>query len=125
MGATSSVVLIVEDDPMILAIALSIISDAGFEAIGAANADEAITILEGRNDIRIIFTDVDMPGSMDGIKLAHAVRGRWPPIKIVVTSGLALPGDRLLPEGSRFVRKPSRSRDRSSANGSSDGQSHW
>ena len=60
---------------------------AGFEVIEAASADEAMRIFERRSDIRVVFTDIQMPGSMDGLKLAHAVRDRWPPIKIIVTSG--------------------------------------
>jgi CheY-like chemotaxis protein len=103
-AANRPVVLAVEDEPLILMLAVDIISDAGFEALQAENADEAIAILEVRDDISIIFTDINMPGSMDGLKLAHAVRGRWPPIKIIVTSALTL--DRPLPEGSLFFRKP-------------------
>ena len=79
---------------------------AGFEALWASNADDAVRILESRNDIRIVFTDINMPGSMDGIKLAHAVRGRWPPIKIIVTSGFSGGDLKLLPEGSQFIPKP-------------------
>ena len=78
------VVLAVEDEPLILMLAVDMIRDAGFEPLWASNADEAIRILESRDDIRIVFTDINMPGSMDGIKLAQAVRGRWPPIKIIV-----------------------------------------
>jgi CheY-like chemotaxis protein len=103
-AANRSVVLAVEDEPLILMMAVGIISDAGFEALQATNADEAIAVLESRDDIRIIFTDINMPGSMDGLKLAHAVRGRWPPIKIIVTS--ALRDNRPLPEGSIFFPKP-------------------
>jgi two-component system, response regulator PdtaR len=73
-------VLIVEDEPLVRLGAVQTIEDAGFEVIEAANADEAIEILEKRSDIRVVFTDVHMPGSMDGLKLAHAVRNRWPPI---------------------------------------------
>ena len=97
------VVLVVEDEPLILMVALDFATDAGFEAIGAANADAAIRILESQNDISIVFTDVHMPGSMDGVKLAHAVRGRWPPIKLIVTSAL---GNHVLPPGSVFLSKP-------------------
>ncbi len=82
------------------------IADAGFEVIEAADADEAIRILESRTDIRVVFTDIQMPGSMDGLKLAHAVRNRWPPIKIIVTSGFNFPTEHDLPEGSRFLAKP-------------------
>ena len=93
------VVLAVEDEPLILMLAIDMIRDAGFEALWASNADDAIRILENRDDIRIVFTDINMPGSMDGIKLAQAVRGRWPPIKIIVTSGFSGGELKLLPEG--------------------------
>src|SRR6202041_48101 len=83
------VVLAVEDEPLILMLAVDMIRDAGFEPLWASNAEEAIRILESRDDIRIVFTDINMPGSMDGIKLAQAVRGRWPPIRIIVTSGFS------------------------------------
>ena len=79
---------------------------AGFDVVEAANADDAIEILEVRRDIAVVFTDIQMPGSMDGLKLARAVRGRWPPIKIVATSGLVDVGEKDLPEGGRFLAKP-------------------
>ena len=100
------VVLAVEDEPLILMLAIDMIRDAGFEALWASNADDAIRILENRDDIRIVFTDINMPGSMDGIKLAQAVRGRWPPIKIIVTSGFSGCELKLLPAGSQFIPKP-------------------
>jgi CheY-like chemotaxis protein len=101
------VVLVVEDEPLMLMDAVDLVTEAGFEAIGTKNADEAIRILESRDDIRIVFTDVNMPGSMDGIKLAHAVRHRWPPIEIIVTSGLTLANvEDLLPERGVFFPKP-------------------
>ena len=68
-----------------------LVEDAGLEPIFASNADDAVRILEGREDVGIVFTDVRMPGSMDGIKLAAAVRDRWPPIKLVVVSGHSSP----------------------------------
>jgi two-component system, response regulator PdtaR len=100
------VVLIVEDEPLVRLSAVKMIEDAGFEVIEAADADEAIRTLEGRRDIRVVFTDVQMRGSMDGLKLAHVVRNRWPPIKIIVTSGHELPPEHDLPEGGRFFAKP-------------------
>jgi two-component system, response regulator PdtaR len=100
------VVLAVEDEPLILMLAIEMIRDAGFEPLWASNADEAIRILESRGDIRIVFTDINMPGSMDGIRLAQAVRGRRPPIKIIVTSGFSGGDLKLLPEGSQFIPKP-------------------
>jgi CheY-like chemotaxis protein len=101
-----SVILIVEDEALIRLGAVQIAEDEGFEVIEAANADEAIEILESRNDIRVIFTDIHMPGSMDGLKLAHAVRHRWPPIKIIVTSGREYLSEHDLPEGGHFFPKP-------------------
>jgi len=82
------------------------IADAGYDVVEAGNADEAIAILEARADIHIVFTDIQMPGSMDGLKLARAIRGRWPPIKIVTTSGHANVAESDLPEGGRFLPKP-------------------
>jgi CheY-like chemotaxis protein len=82
------------------------IADAGFEVVEAASADEAILVLEHRLDITVVFTDIQMPGSMDGLKLAAAIRGRWPPIKIIATSGLVDVGQNDLPEGGRFLPKP-------------------
>jgi CheY-like chemotaxis protein len=100
------VVLIVEDDFLLRTSAVDLIQEGGFEALEAANADEAIVILEARSDITVVFTDIQMPGSMDGLKLARAVRGRWPPIKIVATSGRYNVGEIDLPEGGRFLPKP-------------------
>ena len=100
------VVLIVEDEFLLRMNAADMIRAAGFEAVEAANADEAIEILETRRDITVVFTDIQMPGSMDGLKLARAVRGRWPPIKIVTTSGLVDVSEKDLPDGGRFLPKP-------------------
>ena len=83
----SVAVLIVEDEPLIRMGTVYLIEDAGFEVYEGGSADAAIALLELHKEIRLIFTDVDMPGSMDGLKLAHYVRGRWPPVKIIVTSG--------------------------------------
>jgi CheY-like chemotaxis protein len=100
------VVLIVEDETLIRMNAVEMIEADGFDVIEATGADDAILILEQRSDIHLIFTDIDMPGSMDGLKLAHFVKGRWPPIKIVATSGHAKVTEGDLPEGSRFLAKP-------------------
>jgi CheY-like chemotaxis protein len=90
---------------------VNLVEDAGYEAIEASNAEEAIAILEARKDIRIVFTDVDMPGTMDGLKLAHAIRTRWPPIELIVTSGHFNLSDADMPERGRFFPKPYRDRD--------------
>jgi CheY-like chemotaxis protein len=100
------VVLVVEDEHLLRMNATEIIADAGFDVVEARNADEAIGILEARPDIHVVFTDIEMAGSMDGLKLAHFVRDRWPPIKIVATSGhhVLKAGD--LPAGGIFLPKP-------------------
>jgi CheY-like chemotaxis protein len=100
------VVLVVEDESLIRMNAMAMVEDAGFEALAASDADEAIRILESRNDIRAVFTDVHMPGSMDGIRLASVVRNRWPPVALIVTSGQTDVPDNDLPTGGRFLKKP-------------------
>ncbi len=99
-------VLVVEDEFLIRMDLVDHLSGEGFEVFEASNADEAIAILEANDRIQVLFTDVDMPGSMDGLKLSAAVRDRWPPVRIVVTSGhrAVVPTD--LPEGSLFYAKP-------------------
>ena len=101
-------VLVVEDDFLSRLHAVNLVEDAGYIAVEASNADEAITILEARKDIRIVFTDIDMPGSMDGLKLAHAIRERWPPIELILTSGHFDLSDDEIPERGRFFPKPYR-----------------
>jgi CheY-like chemotaxis protein len=100
------VVLIVEDEILLRLHAREVIEDGGFDVVEAKNADDAISILEQRNDVVLIFTDINMPGSMDGLKLTHFVKDRWPPIKIIATSGHARITADDLPEGSHFVPKP-------------------
>jgi CheY-like chemotaxis protein len=101
-------VLIVEDEPLVRMSAVAMIEEAGCQTYEAANADEAIALLEKHAEIRILFTDIDMPGSMDGLKLAHYVRGRWPPVKIIVTSGHVQVGRQDMPRDATFFAKPYR-----------------
>jgi CheY-like chemotaxis protein len=82
------------------------VEEAGFTSVEAVDADQAVAILESRSDIALLFTDIQMPGSMDGLKLAHAVRKRWPPIKIILVSGQLKLTDLELPADSRFFGKP-------------------
>ncbi len=100
------IVLIVEDHPLVQITAAALIENAGMATVIAADADEALEILTGRDDIHAVFTDVTMPGSMDGIELARLVRTRWPEIALVVTSGDELSEMVRLPSGVRFLRKP-------------------
>ena len=102
----AATVLVVEDEELLRIFAVQLVEDAGFQALEAANADQAIAILEKRPDISLLLTDIHMPGSMDGLKLAHAVRHRWPPIKIIIVSGQVHLTEDDMPTGSRFFRKP-------------------
>ncbi|WP_258589656.1 response regulator [Mesorhizobium sp. AR02] len=104
--APSICVLVVEDEPLIRMDIVDFLIGEGFEVLEAANADEAIDLLEANAQIQIMFTDIDMPGSMDGIKLSAAVRDRWPPIRIVATSGHRAVSVTDLPKGSLFYAKP-------------------
>jgi two-component sensor histidine kinase/FixJ family two-component response regulator len=99
-------VLVVEDEMVLRMRAVDIVEDAGFKAIEAVNADEALSILESRSDISLLFSDIQMPGTMDGLKLAHAVHDRWPSIKIILVSGQVRPLDEDKPPDSRFFGKP-------------------
>ena len=104
--AQKAVVLVVEDEAIIRMGAVEMLEEAGFEVVEAGNAHEAVSILERRSDVCAIFTDINMPGTMDGMRLARMVRGRWPPIHLIVTSGLMSPNDDDLPPGGKFIRKP-------------------
>lgn len=108
MAHSSPVILIVEDELLLRMDSAEMIENAGFEVVQAGNADEAIAILQARPAIHVVFTDIQMPGSMDGLKLAQFVRDRWPPIKIVATSGRVRVGALDLPVGSVFLPKPYR-----------------
>ena len=102
------VLLVVEDEPLLRMMAVDLGEDAGFEVVEAANAADAVAILETRPDIRIVFTDIDMPGGMDGMRLAACIRDRWPPIDIILTSGKARPQAAALPTRAVFFPKPYR-----------------
>jgi len=101
-----AVVLEVEHEMLLRMRAVDMVEDAGFTSVEAVDADQAIAILESRSDIALLFTDIQMPGSMDGLRLAHAVRKRWPPIKIILVSGQLKLADLELPADSRFFGKP-------------------
>jgi CheY-like chemotaxis protein len=101
-----AVVLIVEDEMVLRMRAVDMVVDAGYTPLEALDAAEAIAILESRSDVVLMCTDIQMPGQMDGVGLAHAVHERWPTIRIIVVSGqLNLP-NLDLPPRSRFFGKP-------------------
>lgn len=101
-------VLIVEDEPLLRIMAAEMVEEAGFEPVEAADAAEAIGLLEQRPDIRIVFTDIDLPHGIDGMALARAIRERWPPIELILTSGHFAAGELVLPARGLFFAKPYR-----------------
>ncbi len=101
-----AVVLVVEDEMMLRMHAIDIVEDAGYMPLEAVDAAEAVAILESRSDVVLMCTDIQMPGQMDGMGLAHAVHDRWPTIEIIVVSGQLNLSDLDLPPRSRFFSKP-------------------
>jgi len=106
MGGNGITVLVVEDEALVRMDIALLLEDEGFQVLEASNADDAISLLDAHPEVRLMFTDIDMPGSMDGLKLAAAVRDRWPPVKIIVTSGHRHMSDDTLPVVGRFFSKP-------------------
>ncbi|MET4384842.1 CheY-like chemotaxis protein [Bradyrhizobium sp. F1.4.3] len=105
-ACTRPLVLIVEDEVLLRWTVAEALEAAGFDVVEAGSAIEAISILEKRADICAVFTDIQMPGSIDGLKLAHLISFRWPPIRIIATSGQLKLRDDDLPEGGRYLQKP-------------------
>jgi DNA-binding NtrC family response regulator len=101
-----AVVLIVEDEMMLRVRSVDLVEDAGYAPVQARDTDEAVAILESRSDIALMCTDIQLPGRMDGLGLAHTVHKRWPTIKIIVVSGQLNPLSSDLPPCSRFFGKP-------------------
>ncbi|RYE88282.1 MAG: response regulator [Hyphomicrobiales bacterium] len=99
-------VLVVEDEALLLFSIADELKEAGFDVFEAVNADEAIRHLDAHRGIGLVFTDIDMPGSMDGLRLSAVIRDRWPPVKIIVTSGKLRPDARQLPAEGLFLSKP-------------------
>lgn len=99
-------VLVVEDESLIRMAIADSLEENGFTVVEASDAKQALERLEQHPDITIVFTDVNMPGSMDGIRLAKAVRDRWPPVRIYVTSGHRRVDDSELPNEAVFIPKP-------------------
>jgi two-component system, response regulator PdtaR len=99
-------ILIVEDEALIRLLGVGTFADAGFRVIEAIDGDQALGLLEADSDVQLLFTDVRMPGKMNGLALAREVRERWPHIGIMIVSGQSIPESHELPVGSRFLRKP-------------------
>src|ERR1700692_3231336 len=105
-SSVPAVVLVVEDEMLLRMRAVDSVEDAGYTSVEAGDADEAVAILESRYDIALMFTDIQMPGSMNGRHLAHTGHERCPPIKIILVSGQLKPATIDIPADSRFHGKP-------------------
>ena len=105
LSRVSASVLIVEDEALVRAMGVCLFAEAGFRTIEAANGDEALERLEADAEVQLLFTDVNLPGTIDGLALAWQARDRWPHIGIIIVSGTAMPQHEL-PADCRFHRKP-------------------
>jgi CheY-like chemotaxis protein len=99
-------VLVVEDETLVRLYGMDILEDAGFKVLDAGNADEAIAVLQSHDEVSLLFSDIDMPGSINGLELAHVVHDRWPNIRLLLTSGHRQPTQDQIPDDGRFMRKP-------------------
>lgn len=106
----NAVILVVEDELFVRLMAIDAIEDAGYEAVGVETGDEALTLLDSRDDIGLLFTDIKMPGEIDGLELAARVQARWPALPILLTSGHLFHGDASMPRTIPFLQKPYRAR---------------
>jgi two-component system, response regulator PdtaR len=108
MGQAKPVILVVEDDALLRMAASGLLEESGFGVVEAANADAALKVLDTRDDVRLLFTDIQMPGSCDGMDLARQVHVRWPNILLVITSGQVKPAEAEIPDHGHFIGKPYR-----------------
>ena len=99
-------VLVVDDEAILRFIASDVLEEGGFRVLEAEDARAALKVLAEHSDVRVLFTDINMPGALDGLDLARETHARWPSIKLVVTSGRPQPADRDIPDDGRFVAKP-------------------
>ena len=106
--AAQPLVLVVEDEELLRLYAADLLEAHGFAVLKAENADEALKVLEQRNDVRLLFTDIQMPGALDGMDLARQVHVRWPHVLLVITSGQTAPTRAEIPDDGRFIAKPYR-----------------
>lgn len=104
--ASRAVILLVEDEPLVRLVGADLLEEAGFEVVEAADGDEALSILETRPDVQVLFTDINMPGSLDGLELARVVHERWPDVHLLVTSGRFQLRSDDIPNAGQFVAKP-------------------
>jgi len=106
MRLSKQIILVVEGHPIVRACMAEALSEARFEALVVGDAAQAIAMLEARPDIRLVLTEAEIPGILDGLNLARCIRDRWPPIKLIVVSGRAEVADGYLDTATKFFPKP-------------------
>ena len=106
MSVDRPLVLVVDDEAFIRIMLVDLLEDAGMDVVEAGTADEALQVLEQAPGVRVVLTDVEMPGRLNGIDLACVARERWPHIDLLVMSGRTFPTAEELPNGVEFWRKP-------------------
>ena len=105
-GSDPVVVLVVDDEAVLRLIASDVLEESGFQVLEAEDAKAALKVLAEHPGVRVLFTDINMPGALDGLGLAREVHARWPAIKLVVTSGRLRPSNGEFPDSGRFIAKP-------------------
>jgi CheY-like chemotaxis protein len=106
MEIARNTVLVVEDEGLVRLDAVESLRAAGFQVVEAGSADEALRAFEAREDIDLVFTDIDIPGAMDGLELARFLHQRRPQVRLILTSGTVRPAAHEIPEAGEFLRKP-------------------
>ena len=103
---TPPLILVVDDEPLLRLLAREFLEEMGFRVLEAPNAESALSLLEGRTDVDLLFTDVHMPGAIDGMSLARKVGARWPGVHVLMTSGRERPAPAAIPASGKFMPKP-------------------
>ena len=106
VGIKPTVILVVDDEPIIRLDAVAMMEDAGFAVIEAADAEEALAVMTTNGDVSVLFTDINMPGPFDGLELARQVHDRWPAVQLVITSGRVMLSQNEIPDHGHFIAKP-------------------
>jgi CheY-like chemotaxis protein len=110
-GGDHPTILIADDDALLRLNVCELLEASGYTVVQADNAEEALKVMETRKDVRLLFTDIQMPPGRDGLELCRQVHDRWPKVLLVITSGQAKPAPAEIADDGRFLRKPYRAKD--------------
>jgi two-component system, response regulator PdtaR len=110
-SADHPTILVAEDDVLLRLSASELLAESGYTVVEADSAEEALKMMEARNDARLLFTDIQMPPGCDGLELARQVHKRWPNVLLVITLGQVQPTKAEIADHGRFIRKPYRAKE--------------